>query len=159
MARLYVCYGVCNKKHEKEALINHNGKNYCKDCYDKKMKENNDRVELYNYIKEIYSISFPTGYMLKSIKQFQDDYGYKLKGIYLTLKYCKEIKKMSFNPKMGLGIVPYEYENAKAYWIERNKKMKAHKDVEIKPETVVITGLSNKNHFKDSKLISWEGIL
>lgn len=159
MARKYICYGTCNEKYLKEELINHSGKNYCKKCYDTKLQEQKDRQDLYSYIKEIYNISFPTGYMLKSIKQYQEDYGYKLKGILLTLQYCKEIKKMTFNAAMGLGIVPYEYENAKAYWIERNRKMKNHKDCEVSEEVVVITTFKEDNAYKQNKLISWEDIL
>lgn len=159
MARLYVCYGTCGQKYEKEFLMKYNGKNYCKKCLEEKVKEKQDRLELYSYIKEIYNIDFPTGYMLKSIKQYQEQQGYKLKGMFLTLKYCKEIKKMTFNQKMGLGIILYEYENAKRYWIEQNEKQKNHKDVKIENEVIVITKLDNRNYYKESKLISWEDVL
>lgn len=158
-ARLYVCYGMCGEKHEKEALVNHNGKNYCQRCLEKKLREQQERQELYNYIKEIYNIDFPTGYMLKSIKQYKEQQGYKLKGMLLTLKYCKEVKRMTFNPKMGLGIISYEYENAKRYWIEHNQKLKNHKDVEIVAEEIIITKLDSRNYYRESKLISWEDVL
>ena len=45
MSRLLKCYGYCNEKYEKENLINHNGKNYCKPCLDKFLKEQRDRDE------------------------------------------------------------------------------------------------------------------
>lgn len=53
--------------------------------------------------------------MLKQIKEFQDDYGYTLKGMELTLRYFHEIQGNGVDAR-GIGIIPYVYEDAKRHY-------------------------------------------
>lgn len=80
--RLLKCYGYYNKKYPKEVLIKYSptgegaGKNHCPECYQRKVKETKEREDLYNFIKTTYNLNFPTGNMLRQIKQFREERNY-----------------------------------------------------------------------------------
>lgn len=160
VSRLYKCYGYCNEKYEKDILIKHtNGKNYCPACLEKMIKEQNDRNSLYNKIRQFYNVSYPTGMMLKQIKDYKEINGYTYKGMELTLVYCKEVLNLEFKSTMGVGIIPHQYEKAKQHFIEKQKRINNHKDVEIKEIVVNVRYIDTNNYYKKSKLINLEEVI
>ncbi|TWK86604.1 hypothetical protein CHCC20333_3463 [Bacillus paralicheniformis] len=106
------------------------------------------RKELIKYICELYKIDAPTGMMLKQIKEFQEEYKYKLKGIELALRYFHETLGNPVREGDGLGIVPFIYEEAKADYLQKKaikesvEKAKKHKP---KERIVVIKKQNRKN--------------
>lgn len=158
MARLCKCY-LCENKFPKADLESISSKNYCFKCASIIKQEKKDREELINVIKRLYNISYPTGLMLKQIKTFKEERGYKLKGITLTLLYCMEQLNVTFHERYGLGIVPLHYESAKKYWIDKNRRAKNHIDFVVKEETIIIPKIVITNNYKKDKLIKLEDIL
>jgi hypothetical protein len=136
----------CNKKFDKiegnyEKV---NTKYYHKECFIKWQQENQDRQELYDYIKEIFHITFPTGFMLRQIKEYKEVRGYTYKGMTLALKYFFEIQKN--NPKVqSLGIIPYIYDQAKKYWRDIKIKQKQMEKDEQPKEKIIINIFSEEN--------------
>lgn len=157
--KLYKCYGSCNEKHLKENMKQISNKNYCLCCYDAVIQERADREELIQYIKYAYNISFPSSFMLKQIKEFQEIRGYKLKGMTLTLRYIKEVLKMPLNHRYGLGIIGTYYESAKTHYIEQQKRQANHKDVKIETKTIVVKKATAENNYKKSLLINLEDLI
>lgn len=168
--RLYKCYGEdCvnqNKKHPLDNLIEEGGKRYCKSCLEKRHKEQKDRRELYDTIKEYYNISFPTGMMLKQIKQYQDEAGYTLTGMTKTLKYLKNnCTGITFKPQMGLGIISYKYDEAKEFWINQQRiadaQRKLQENKESLNEVVVVNTkqLDKTNVYKQSRMIDLSNLI
>lgn len=145
MARLLKCYGTCGEKYEKVFLTNDGGKNYCERCLNKKHKDKEDRNSLYKLICELYDVTYPTGMMLKQIKQFREENGYTFKDIEYTLLYIRDYKNnIDFHYKYGISIVPYIIDEAKEYKIKVQEQMKSggfevNKEksiVSIKPKTL-----------------------
>jgi hypothetical protein len=136
----------CNKKFDKiegnyEKV---NTKYYHKECFAKWQQENQDRQELYDCIKEIFHITFPTGFMLRQIKEYKEVRGYTYKGMTLALKYFFEIQKN--NPKVqSLGIIPYIYDQAKKYWRDIKIKQKQMEKDEQPKEKIIINIFSEEN--------------
>lgn len=63
------------------------------------------------------------------------DKGMNYKGIYYTLKYCYEVKRMSFSSgKGGIGIVEYLYKEASEYYGRISEAKSKVKDIEINKE-------------------------
>lgn len=158
MARLCKCYG-CENKFSKEELEPISAKNYCSKCASVIKQNKIDRAELIETIKTLYKIDYPTGLMLKQIKDFETERGYKLKGIVITLLYCKEQLDVTFHQKYGLGIVPMHYENAKKYWIDKQRRIKNHVNVELKTRKVIVREAKEINNYKKSLLIDLGDIL
>ncbi|TWJ43133.1 hypothetical protein CHCC20441_3884 [Bacillus licheniformis] len=108
------------------------------------------RKELIKYICELYKIDAPTGMMLKQIKEFQEEYKYKLKGIKLTLRYFHETLGNPVREGDGLGIVPFIYEEAKADYLQKKaieesvEEAKKHKQ----KESIVIIKKQNRKNIK-----------
>lgn len=168
--RLYKCYGEdClnkNKKHPLEILIKEGSKKYCKNCLAKINKDRAEREDLYNIIKEYYNITFPTGLMLKQIKQYQVEAGYTLTGMAKTLKYLKNnCTGITFKPKMGLGIISYKYEEAREFWIKQRKiaasqvKLQENKENLNKIMVVNTKQLNNTNLYKQSKMVDLDSLI
>lgn len=158
-SRLLKCYGTCNEKYEIDFLIKHKGKNYCKSCLEKMMKERADREELYQTIKDLYNVTYPTGMMLKQIKQYKEINNYSYKSMTLTLQYCSKQPGMKFVSTMGVGIIPHQYERAKADYIERMNRENSYFNVEVKPITIKIAKIDNVNRLKSERLINLEELL
>lgn len=157
MARQYICKGRCGKKLPLEEMLQISGQNYCRDCYKKITKEREDRKELHDTIKELFNITMPTMFMLRQIKEYEAA-GLTLKGMTLTLRYCKDIKKMSFNHKYGVTLISYYYEEAKDDYIKRAQRAQNHQAADVKMQTVIITKIRHKN-YKKKRLINMEEII
>ncbi len=94
------------------------GKRYAhKVCQDKfeesKSQETKDREALEQYIVSLYGSVLPLH--RKQIKTLTEQ-GYSYSGILKTLIYFYEIKKNSKEKSVGIGIVPYVYNQAREYY-------------------------------------------
>lgn len=165
MARKYVCKGPCGVKYELEDMIVVSGKGakvtirWCKSCREKAEQVKQERDKLYETIKELFGISFPTGFMLKQIKQFKDEYGYTYDGMELTLRYCAEDPRVYFSLKSGISIIPHCYEMARLKQEEKENRINSFVKVSKQIETVKVKKLDNTNHYKANRLIDLEDLL
>lgn len=155
--RLLKCYGYCSEKYPKDELINFKNKNYCKPCYQKRVKEIKDRNTLYETIKERYRITYPTGMMLAQIKDFTENRGYSLSLINYTINYIADYKRnIKLNPQYGLSIIPHIIDEAKLFLIAENRNQKSASKIKEEPIKISVkeTGVIRNNGI--NKLISME---
>lgn len=149
----------CNKNVDRniEPFVTHSKRHYHETCYQQFQLRGQHRSDLINYICELYRIQTPNGFMLKQIKEFQDDYGYTLKGMELALRYFHDIEGNSVDAK-GIGIVPYIYEDARNYYIRMNNVKKHSQNVvELQNKEVEVVKFSNTNKRKP-KIIDIGGL-
>ncbi len=73
------------------------------------------------------------------------------KGIYFSLKYFYEIKKHPWEKGHGgIGIVPYVFDEAKAYWIEQERKKRGFmKEMESQAKERTVVKISRTNKRKE----------
>lgn len=104
----------------------------------KETKETEERQEAEEYIIKLLHIDFIYPAIRTQLKQYLNNYHYSYNGIYKTLKYCYEVKKMDISKADGrIGIVPYYYNEAQAYYL--NLFEKHSQELSRKPETIEIT--------------------
>ena len=150
IARLPKC-PECERQVDKDTQrwVKHSSKTYHEVCFQQFQTRKQDREELLAYICELYQIPVPNGFMLKQIKDFQETYGYKIKGIQMALHYFHEIKGHPIDGQ-GIGIIPYIYDEAKRYYIELSniKKKAAESPLITSTETVYLkpTPKKKKNY-------------
>lgn len=119
MARKVKC-PECGTFNDKENAVYYNSKYYCKVCYENKISESQDYKDLIAYICELYQIDAPTGWMLKQIKDFKEQFNYTYRGMRTTLHYFYEIQEGNdVADSKGIGIVPFVYEEAKKFYIDK----------------------------------------
>lgn len=112
--------GQLNNKSDTEMI----GKRYyCIPCAEEKRerakRNKDDWDELFNYICELYNIDKPTGMMFGQLKRYREEpYNFTNKGMLLTLKYFYEVLGNEVKDSTGLGIIEYEYENAKRHYMD-----------------------------------------
>jgi len=157
-----------NEKENTEIIDN---RYYCIECAENRKKEKernkNGWEELFEYICELYNIDTLTGMMFKQIKDFRENYNYKNKGMYLTLKYYYETLENEIKEDTGLGIIPYYYERAKQYFLEKQEiikhteefkshesintvKIKIHKDIKDYEKIKQLSFESTTHHLEPS---------
>ena len=94
---------------------------------EKKLQENKDREELYDYIMKLFNISFVDPKIQKQIKKYIEENNYTYSGIKKALVYFFEIKGNSVEKANGgIGIVPYVYTQAYNYYYSLIKVMNHH---------------------------------
>lgn len=160
MARKVKC-PECGTFNDKENTVYDNGRYYCKICYKNKKHEADDYKSLIAYVCELYQIEAPTGWMLKQIRDFKEQFHYSYKGMKTTLHYFYEIQEGN-DPmdSLGVGIIPFVYDEAKKFYIDRiavkNSVSNAKMD-EIENNKKVISihreNCQSKNTYKDMSLI------
>jgi len=114
---------VCSKEVNKTECVKKGSKYVCKECSDKLDRETKAYKDLVDYTLKIFNTDKVDGLVLKHIKDYKDNYNYTYGGIQYTLWYCKEILKMSFDQKYGLGIVKMKYIEAENYFISTQKRI------------------------------------
>lgn len=151
------------KDETKENTVYHNSKYYCKICYENKQKEAQDYKALIAYICELYQIDVPTGWMLKQIKDYKDQFHYTYRGIKTTLHYFYEIQEgNSVEDSLGIGIVPFVYDEAKKFYIDKKAIKDNLKDCDMqkvqnrKKVIHINRNQDEKNKYKEMALINIE---
>ena len=84
----------------------------------KKNKDEQDKIELENYILQLFKTDFIDARIRKQIKQYREEYNCTYSGIRKALVYFYEIKGNSIEKANGgIGIVPYVYQHAYNYYL------------------------------------------
>lgn len=138
MAREVKC-PYCETKLDKNDAIEYKKRYYHEECFETWRREADHRKELIEYICQLYGLDAPTGMMLKQIKEFQEEYNYKLKGIELALRYFHETLGNPVQEGAGIGIVTYVYEDAKRHYMRKMKVEESLENIEKNIEKKVVT--------------------
>ena len=80
--------------------------------------------------------------MLRQIKQFKEQRKYSYENIRKALLYANYVQHVNFNPKYGLGLVPYVIDEAIRYHDDQVKKAK-----EMEGKQVVTTKTTVRKNF------------
>ena len=159
--RLLKCYGWCNKKHKRDNLVKVGSRNFCIPCAELKEKEQNDRKVLYKTIQTVFKIPYPSGMMLRQIKQFSEDRNYTLEGMTKTICYFVKVQKKQPFKNAGLSFLPYYYDTAISYYDELEERRK--RSAEINNNKKILKISANKwkqqSNLKDKKIVDLGGIL
>lgn len=157
--RKYKCYGSCGEKYDKTMLAIHAGKNYCQSCYLELIEEKSNMEVLYNLIRRIYSVTFPTAMHLGQIKRLKGQ-GYKYRDLVLAANYYIKNGGKRLNANMGFGYISNCIEVALHEVKKTNdineKNMFEKVDDNI---TIISTKVEIENKYKKSKIINLEDIL
>lgn len=114
-------------------------------------EEYNEKMLVVNYSKQILEVeTLPTSFFA-ILSNEMTKYGYTYSGVYQTLKYLYDIKKREISDNI-LGLVPYYYDEAQAFFDEVQKvaeknaeknvnDMYKEKVIVIKPKERVIKQL------------------
>ena len=124
-----------------------------------KTKEQTDKEELEQYIKQLFHINKVTVKIQKQIDRYVKENNYSYSGIRRSLFYFYEIKKNSLDKSNdGIGIVPWVYQEAYNYyyslWEAQNRNQNKVMD-DYKPNEIIITIPPPKRKIKKSKLFSF----
>jgi hypothetical protein len=150
MGRLVKC-PYCEQKLDKDEAYTYKKRYYHVECFEEWRLEAEHRKELIEYLCKLHNIDAPTGMMVKQISEFQKEYGYKLKGMELALKYFHETLGNRPREGDGIGIVPFVYEEAKNHYIKRLKIAESVNNLEDEEEVTV--HINQKNNKRKSKKI------
>ena len=109
-----------------------------KSCQDDKLasetKQEKDKRILEEYIKELFHCTSVPPRVTKQIQTLVHDieHNYTYSGIYKTLKYFFEVRGNSIEKANGgIGIVPYVYNEAYAYWRALWEAQQKNEDIKI----------------------------
>ena len=157
----------CNQyfKRSTEKFIYDKGRYWHEDCHNiqigEKKKYEKDKRELIAYIEKLLNKKVDAR-IHKQIKTFVEDYGYKYKGIQLTLEYFFELKgNLVSKAQGGIGIVPYVYEEAKQYYMMKDQVVENLDNIEGSPVTnkkVVIKDPTKQEKYKINRTIDITGL-
>lgn len=138
----------CNTKRNKDDMIKHNRQYFCNDtCLLAYKKQVADRKDLMGYLTELYG-KFP----VKVVKQIEDfkKQGMTYKGQELSLRYWYDTLEKEFNEEMGMGIIPYIYEDAKQFFMDKQRIAKCANN--IQEDKIVHSGKSKNVALEKYKL-------
>lgn len=109
---------ICQQQLDRntEPFIEKSGRFLHEACNQQQLTRTQPRRDLIEYICELQNIKAPTGYILKQIKDFEENHGFTIQGIHMTLKYFHEIEKNEVVEGTGIGIVEYVYKNARDHY-------------------------------------------
>ncbi len=103
---------------------------YHRECYEnwKKSTPSTDeeyKAFIYDFISRDLKVKYNYHMCEAQIDKFVKENKMTVKGIFFTLKYFYEVKKHEWDKGHGgIGIVPYVYNEACAYWVRREEKSK-----------------------------------
>lgn len=156
---------VCEEKFYKEDVeyVKKGRRYYHKTCMEKTKKQEkkeNDanaleyREMLYNVIKDIFNIEFPTPRILRQVKSYKQK-GLSYFGMAKTLEYWFILEKNSIKKANGgIGIVPYVYEDALNYFSKVSKSRNSENKIVDKGEVEVTIHKPKKESVFDRKKIN-----
>ena len=151
---------TCPKCKEKvdplsESAIDTNNATFHIECHERIQREKKNRKELLDYISLKYDIEFPTGYMLKQISDYYDKRGYSYKAMLATMKFIFEVERVSVKDNVGVGLIPFYFEKAKAYYSKLRTAGNSASNITINNQVVKINAIKeNKKRNRRSIDIS-----
>ena len=150
MARMVKC-PYCEQKLDKDEAYEYKKKYYHDKCFNEWQQEKEHRQQLIDYICKLFRLEAPTGMILKQIKDYQNDYKYKLKGMELALRYFHETLGNPVQQGSGIGIIPFVYEDAKNHYVKQMKITESLQNLDKKEEITVYID-PNKNKRKSKRI-------
>lgn len=157
MARLPKCPDCETEVVDKSKATKISGRWVCEDCLEVREGIQGERQSLYDYVSKIFNIEYPTVWMMKQIKDFKEQNGYTYKGMELTLRYWIETLGNSMVNAKGVGIIPYVYDDAKRFFIEKmevgNFVASMEEPLSNNKEVNILKSKMSGNKEKKSKLI------
>lgn len=125
-----ICHYPIDKVKEKEGEVwiqPSRGQYFHKVCYETwkaAPSTDEDWVDMiFDFLARDMKVSYNYFLCKAQIEKFWKEQKINPKGIYFTLKYFYEVKHNSWEKGHGgLGIVPWVFDDAKAYWIEQERK-------------------------------------
>lgn len=147
------CYGdeciKTGKKWDREKLEVFNGKRYCENCLKIKKIDFETYQPLIFTIKKYFGIPYPTGIMLRQVKDFRFKRGYSYLDITNAILYINFVLRKPLITKYGLGLVPYIIEDSKKYYILQNESNKKMQEQTVDNSVLGVVVKVNKTHFND----------
>lgn len=146
MARPVICK-YCGKEFYKEHEDYEKvGSRYAhKYCYDKAQQEASELRKVTDLIQSLYYPKKPDwGIIGSQLKRYRDA-GMTYMGIYYTLTYFFIIQENDIHNSAGIGIIPYAYNKARAYYRNQNNtytktaEIENTKQIDIKQTENIIT--------------------
>lgn len=154
MARLSKCKG-CGKELQPNEKRTYSNKTYCGDCYDVKIKEKEDYDNLIQWICKYFNQVSPNGMILKQIKDYKENFQYTYGGITYCLWYLVDIKGVKLDLKYGIGLVKFEYENAKDYFLQQQNIKNSIQHIEPPSKiTKTVKMKTNRDYYSNRFLIN-----
>lgn len=118
------CY-ICGKDFDRDKVPSHqNGRRYAHvECWARaeasKSTDDKQREDLEQYILQLLNLPAITPKIKRQINSFHNEYKYTYTGIKKALIYHFEVKHGDIKQANGgIGIVPYVYEQARAYYYQ-----------------------------------------
>lgn len=158
MPECRLCHVQIDKTKEKENvdwIMPSRNYYFHKSCYETwkaQPTSDDDWVKMiYDFLARDMKVSYDYFLCEAQIKKFWKENKINPKGIFFTLKYFYEIKHNSWEKGHGgLGIVPYVFSDAKAYWIEQERKKRGFvKELEQQAKTRSIIRLTRKEKSRE----------
>jgi hypothetical protein len=136
---------VCEEKFFKDNVnyVKKGRRYYHKECIEKQEKQNDAnsleyKEMLFEVIKDIFSIDYPTPRILNMIKKNKKD-GLSYFGMAKTLEYWFILEKNSLKKANGgIGIVPYVYEDALKYYSKVTKSRNSENKI-VEKEVIKVS--------------------
>lgn len=149
MAKAMVKCLYCGEKFDRLSEPNVKiGRRYAhKKCYEAQdsevLKEQRDKHEFFEYIKEIYGSDYNFVSISKQAESYIKQYNFTYSGMLKSLKWFYDVKQHSKESSNGrIGIIPYIYEDAKKYYYNLYLAQQRNKEVEgytLEVKEIVIT--------------------
>jgi hypothetical protein len=103
-----------------------------KKCADNQIEIDKERIDLEDYIKQLFQSDKVPSKVQKQINSYVKDYNFTYTGMLKALVYHFEIQHGDISKSNGgIGIVPYVYDQAKQYyytlWMAQQQNI--HKDI------------------------------
>lgn len=148
MPKCRICHYPIDVKKEKEDIdwimpsTNYYYHRVCYDTWKAAPATDDEWIEMiFDFIARDMKFSYNYHTCKAQINKFWKENKINPKGIYFTLKYFYEVKKNPWEKGHGgIGIVPWVFNDAKAYWIEQERKKRgfiAALEQQAKERTVI----------------------
>jgi len=157
MARKVICQ-YCRQQFDREVEPFEKKSNgyYHKACFDAMQEERSKRAGILDYLESLTPGQVNYALVQKQLRDFTANGKYSESGLYGTLIYMIEVKKLKMNPKTGLAFLPFIYNEAREHYDKQAYLAEQIKAVDY-PEKEVVTKSQQVN--KDKLLIDIESLL
>ncbi|WEG18633.1 hypothetical protein PQ478_09135 [Alkalihalophilus pseudofirmus] len=136
------------------------------ECAEKRSKqeknsdtEKQELKELKDYIYfDLYEKKVNMPFIMKQVSEFKNEYGYRYKGMELTLRYFYGTLGNSMQEGHGIGIIPFMYEETKKHIRTVMNVKSSLKDFEVKEERVIEINTPKKSDNKRIRRIDMDSL-
>lgn len=163
MSRKAVCHYCKQAIEDNQNFKKYQNRKYHTSCYQKMVQEKyqeaktetNPKQDLYNYICQLFCIKELSPLIMNQIDKYCADFSFTYDGILYSLIYYYDLQENNIRGAKGIGIVPYIYNEAKEYYILKQKlDNKENNIVLISNKTIHI----KKPNYNTGKVIDIENL-